>query len=292
MKSKSLLLIFAATATISFVSCKKNTDTTDEFETTFELSGDQGVTNNLTQDDEDVLNETAVNNNLAGSNFADGPGFPTSSGVGGTSGTTGILGCATITITPAASFPKTIVIDFGTSCVSPSGVVRSGKINVVLTDSLRKSGSSATMTFNNYYVSGFKREGTIVWLNTSPAPGQKSWRRTVTDGKITAPSGNYWLHSGVQDITQTAGISTPFDLTDDVFSITGNFSVTNSAGRNRTGTVLTALEKKTACDNIDMGTMKIQGPNHYATLDFGNGTCDNLATISIDGRPPRTIILR
>src|SRR5882762_7412480 len=194
MKSKNLLLLLAATATIGFVSCKKNTDATDEFETTFELSGDQGVANNLTQDDNEVLNETAVNNNLAGSNFSDGPGFPTSSGIGGTSGTTGILGCATVTITPLVGFPKTIVVDFGTACTSPSGVVRSGKINIVLTDSLRLSGSSATMTFTNYYVSGFKREGTIVWLNTSSGPGTKSWRRTVTDGKITAPNGNYWLH--------------------------------------------------------------------------------------------------
>jgi len=302
MKSKNLLLLFAATATIGFVSCKKNTDTTatDEFETTFEISGDEAITNNLNQDDNDVLNEAVVNNNLVGNSIiaGGGNGGPVASGASGPSGGpvgtsgTGILGCATVTVTPLNGFPKTISIDFGTSCTSPSGITRSGKITIVLTDSLRKTGSSATMTFTNYYVSGFKREGTVTWLNTTSAPGTKSWQRTMTDGKITAPNGNYWLHSGVQNITQTAGVSTPFDLTDDVFSITGNFSVTNAAGKNRTGTILTPLEKMNSCVNIDMGSIKIQGPNHFATLDYGNGACDNLGTISIDGRPARTILLR
>ena len=92
-------------------------------------------------------------------------------------------------------------------------------------------------------------------------------------------------------VTQTAGVGT-LTLLDDIFSITGNHSVTNSAGRTRDCTVLEALQKKTACSNIDKGKLKVQGPNHFALIDFGDGTCDNLATISIDGRAPRTIILR
>ena len=46
------------------------------------------------------------------------------------------------------------------------------------------------------------------------------------------------------------------------------------------------------CDNIDRGKIKIQGPNHFAVLDFGDGTCDRIATITIDGNTPRTILLR
>ena len=45
--------------------------------------------------------------------------------------------------------------------------------------------------------SGFKKEGTITWTNTSQG-GVKSWNRTCADGKITAPGGRYWLHSGRQ----------------------------------------------------------------------------------------------
>lgn len=279
MKIKQFLPLFAAIIiAIGFNSCKKaDSASSDEIETTFELSGDQAIADNLSEDANDLFMQAAVEKNVAG-NFAPDPGT-----------TNDFIPCATVTVTPASGFPKTIVIDFGTSC-SYMGVTRSGIINIVITDSVRSPGSTATMTFNNYYVNLYKVEGTIVWTNTS-TPGTRSWRRETTNGKITAPDGRYWLHSGVKNVTQTAGVSTPSWL-DDVFSITGNHTVTNAAGRSRTGTVLEALQKKTACANIDKGKLKVEGPNHYAIIDFGDGTCDNLATISIDGRPPRTIILR
>jgi hypothetical protein len=278
MKIKQLLVAFTMVSfAIAFNSCKKKDSSPDELETTFELSGDQAIADNLTEDANDVFNEAATEKDLMGGR--------------GPSGTTGILGCAIVTVTPQVGFPKTIVIDFGTGCTSPRGITRSGKINIVLSDSVRTPGSTAVMTFNNYYVSGYKKEGTITWTNTS-TPNTRSWQRKVENGKITAPNGNYWLHSGIRDVVQTAGMNTPNNLLDDVFSITGNHTVTNSAGRTRTITTLTPLQKKVMCDNIDMGTIKVQGPNHYAIIDFGNGTCDNLATISIDGRPARTIILR
>lgn len=280
--TRKLLTLTAAAGILAFSSCKKGSigNTIDEFETTFELSSDQAIADNLTEDANDVFNEAAADNNLMGGRT------PT-----GTAETTGILGCATVTVTPVSGFPKTILIDFGAGCTSVNGITRKGKITVVLSDSVRRYNSTAVMTFDNYYVNGFKKEGTITWTNTSQG-GIKSWQRKVENGKITAPNGTYWLHSGTRSVTQTAGAATPLNLTDDVFSITGNHTVTNMAGRTRTSTVLEALQKKTACDNIDKGKIKVEGPNHYAVIDFGDGTCDKLATISIDGRVSRTILLR
>jgi hypothetical protein len=283
MKLKNLLPAFAAVVLIGFASCKKTDSSTDtsEYESTFELSADQGIADNIVQDANDILDEVTSDNNLQGSGFVYDPNQSQN-----------FVSCAAVTITPASGFPKTITLDFGVSgCTSQSGVTRSGIITITLSDSLRHSGSVATMNFSNYFVSGWKKEGTITWTNNS-ANGVKSWNRVCTNGRITAPGGiRYWLHSGSQVITQTAGSSTPNPL-DDVFTITGNSSVTNAAGINRTATILTPLQKKFICSNIDMGTVKIQGPNHYATINYGDGTCDNIATISIDGRPERTFQLR
>jgi hypothetical protein len=284
MKTKHFLSAFLLLAfVVAFSSCKKNNETaTEEIETTFELSAHQAVADNLTQDAGDVLEEAAARNNLLGSTPS-----------GSTTTTNNWLPpCVIITVT--GSFPaKNIKIDFGTGCTSPNGIFRKGIINVVLTDSLRKTGSVATVTFDNYYVNSFKKEGIITWTNTTATgSGTRSWNRKVTDGKITAADGKYWLHTSNLDITQTAGISTPLDITDDVFLLSGTRTVTNAAGKSRTGTTQTPLQKKTNCNNIDQGILKIEGPNHYALIDFGNGTCDKLATISIDGRTARTIILR
>jgi hypothetical protein len=268
---------------ILFSACKKDrTSAIDEIETTFELSGNQAVADNLTQDAGDIMEEAAAKNNLLG-----GAGICT-----GINFMNLISQCATITVT--GNFPaKNIKIDFGTGCTSPNGVVRKGIINIVLTDSVRKAGSVATVTFTNYYVNSFKKEGIIIWTNTTTAgSGTRSWNRKVTDGKLTAADGRYWLHTANIDITQTAGVNTPCDLTDDVYTLAGTRTVTNSEGKTRTGTTQTPLQKKSNCSNIDQGTLKIQGTNHFAIIDFGDGACNNLATISIDGRPARNITLR
>lgn len=278
MKYTQVLTATCLALAIGFASCKKS-EVIEEFETTFELSGNQAVSDNLVEDAHDLLDEAAANANLMGAR----PGEALQS--------MNNLSCATVTITPASGFPKNIVIDFGAGCTSQNGVFRKGKINVTLSDSVRRPGSTAVMTFDNYFVNGFKKEGTITWTNTSTAV-VKSWSRQVVNGKITAPDGRYWLHSGLKNVTQTAGASTPLNLLDDVFSITGNHTVTNAAGNTRTANVTEALQKKTACENIDKGKIKIEGASHFAVIDFGDGTCDRVATISIDGRAPRTILLR
>jgi hypothetical protein len=286
MKPNRLLTAFVIfTLATSLLSCKKENNLENpqdnETEITFELSGDQAIADNLTEDASNAFMEAAADKNLLGNNFAPQPVV-----------TSNILACATVAVTPASGFPKTIVIDFGTgSCVSPSGIIHKGKINIVLSDSVRKSGSKAVMTFSNYSVNGFKKEGTITWTNTS-IPSTRSWQKKVENGKITAPNGNYWLHSGIRDVVQIAGTTTPGTLLDDVFLITGNHKVTNAAGKTRDCYIIEALQKKTSCDNISAGKLKVQGANHNAVIDFGNGDCDRSATIAIDGQAPRTIFLR
>ena len=252
-------------------------DSEMNIEATFELSADNATADFMTEDDNDVLMEAAEDRNLLG-NFAPQ-----------TIESNNILACADVTVTPQNGFPKTIVIRFDSTCVSARGIVRKGVIRIVISDSLRTSGSTAVMTFERYFVNNFKREGTHTWTNTSQ-PGRKSWQRKLEGGKIISPIGKFWLHESIKDVVQTAGISTA-RLMDDIFLITGNASATNAAGAKRTATILTALQKKYVCRNIDKGSIKFQGPNHIVLLDCGNGDCDNIATISINGRPSRTITL-
>jgi hypothetical protein len=284
MTTKPFLKLFVVTAiAFSLTSCKKDkTDAIDEIETTFEVSENQAQSDNLNQDAGDVMEEAAARNGLLGS--ANACGIPTMMNW--------IGNCATITVT--GSFPaKNIKIDFGTGCTSPNGVLRKGVINIVLTDSVRNTGSIATTTFQDYYVNGFKKEGTITRTNTTVAgSATRSHNRTVTNGKITSPTGRTWTHSSNLNITQTEGVATPCDLRDDVYTLEGTRTATNAQGRTRNSITQTPLQKKMNCSNIDKGILNVQGPSHTAVIDFGNGTCDNQATISIDGRPARTITLR
>jgi hypothetical protein len=277
IKKSSMLLIAAATLSSVFISCKKdNSSASSEIETTFDLANKQSISEGIVEDANDLLEETVESANLSG---AREPLV-----------CSGTASCAQVTVSPGG-FPKTITLDFGTSgCTSNNGITRSGIIHILLSDSLRRPGSTATMTFDNYFVNGYHKEGTITWTNTS-APGTRSWHRDVANGRLTAPDGRTWTHTSSKDIVQVAGLNTPRVLIDDAFSITGTATTTNAAGVTRNSEILTPLHKQVSCPHVDQGSVKHQGPNHFAIVDFGNGTCDNIATVSIDGYAPRTITL-
>ncbi|MFT3979918.1 MAG: hypothetical protein QM687_05565 [Ferruginibacter sp.] len=279
MKRSNYFLAIAVAAAASLSSCKKDSSSDTTAEQTYELSSDNAVADYMTEEDNDLLMDVTADQSLQGSGF--GPQTP---------GTENFIPCANITVTPLTGFPKTIRISFDTTCTSPRGLVRSGVVQIVISDSIRRPNSTAVMTFENYFVNGFKREGTITWTNTS-VPPVRSWQRKVENGKITTPSGVYWLYQSIKNVTQTAGSSTAA-REDDIFSIAGNGSVTNMSGVTRTATIIEPLQKKYICANIDKGTIRFEGPAHNAVLDYGNGDCDRIATISIDGGPARTILLR
>lgn len=277
MKLKKILALLSVSSIFLLTSCKKEeTEPDPELETTFKLTENQAVSESVNDDVTAVFLEASVSNNFYK--------------LDGETGTTGILSCATVTVSPNA-FPKTITIDFANGCTSIDGISRKGKINITLSDYVHNPGAVATMTFDNYYAAGYKVEGTIIWTNTSTQSGI-SWTRQITSGRLSDPlSGYYWTHEGNKNVIQVAGASTPNNPLDDVYSVTGSHTVTNPAGKSRTVTILEALEKKTTCHNVSKGKMKIQAQTHFAILDYGDGSCDNVAVITIDGVLPITITL-
>ena len=285
MKTNRLFKIIPFLALfLSLFSCKKDNSygsaTAAEIETTFDLSGHQAVADNLTEDANNVFMEAAANKNLLGNSFGFLPVITSNNLVG-----------AVVTVTPTTGFPKTICIDFAGGCTAANGITRKGKINIQLSDSVRKTGSKAIINFSNYYVNSFRKEGTVTWTNTSNTT-TKSWQCKVENGKVVAANGSYWLHSGLKEVVQIAGAPTPNNLLDDIFLITGNNTITNADGKTRDCFITEALQKKVTCDNIGTGKLKVAGAHHNALINFGDGDCDKIATISIDGQAPRTIVLR
>jgi hypothetical protein len=282
MKLTKITALAFFTAALIFTSCKKDNANAEEIAITVEAAENQATADNTDEDVIDLTEEAAARGNVL-LDVPSGNNQPINNNYLGQ--------CVIVTVT--GSFPaKNIKIDFGTGCTDRFGNTRKGVINVVLTNFLFTPNAVATITFDNYFINNIKREGTITYTNKSTLGNpNKVWQRTVTNGKVTMPNGRYWLHTADITYTQTAGALTPNTVLDDVFNITGTRSTTNAAGKTRTATTLTALQKVIACRYITQGTLQLQGTNHTAVLDFGDGTCDNKATISINGRPERNIIL-
>ena len=203
--------------------------------------------------------------------------------------------CVTVTITHTnypAIFPIRVVIDFGnTGCSCRDGHVRKGKIINEYTDRLIVPGAVATSTFDGFYIDSIKVEGTHKITNTSTA-NVRQFTVDVIDAKLTKPSGNYTSWSSHKVITQIQGLGTPDYPRDDVFSIEGS-----AHGRAKRGDLLVAWEstvtdpliKKFECRWIVQGkvrtvrTTSTSSTTWVAVLDYGNGNCDNQATITING---------
>ncbi len=184
------------------------------------------------------------------------------------------------------SFPVNITIDFGNGCVGPDGRTRKGKISTLYTKPLWINGATATSSFSDYSVNNIQVEG-IHTLTNSSSNNQLIFSSAVTGGKLTATDGTIVHWTGTRVFTQKEGWNTRFDPSDDLYTIVGqgNGSVQkNGVVYSWTGYNITPLEKRTTCGWISKGIQGIEGSaGAQASLDFGNGDCDNKAVITVNG---------
>jgi hypothetical protein len=206
------------------------------------------------------------------------------------------MGCFTVTVTtPPNTFPARVVIDFGTSpCLGLDGHTRMGKIIITYTARLVTAGAVAEATFENFYFDSTKVQGTHRTTNTSNGTLDRSFKIEVINGKLTHYNGNFIEWNTVKTIAQIEGLATPFMPLDDILKITGS-----SRGKAKRGNLLVAWEsnvvepliKKFRCRWINRGRIRSVRANMasnspwIALLDFGNGACDNQATLTINGVP-------
>jgi hypothetical protein len=274
MKTKVLMMITALTV-LSYSSCKKDTNTSGSIDqTSVNLADDDAVTDVVF---EDVFN-TADNATIILDQL--GKSLDTKSLT--------VLSdsCPTITVTrPTADlWPKTVTVDYGTSCTGINNNVRSGKILIEVTGPRLVTGSKRTITFENYYFNGIKVEGTKVLENMGYNSNQNlviSVR--LTDGKLTLPDGTTIERTVDHQREWIAGLLTK-NIWDDECLITGTASGKNIEGVAYTNTITTALHWTRVCRFIVSGVVNIQRDGKTPVqLDYGNGDCDAKAVVTKDG---------
>jgi hypothetical protein len=194
--------------------------------------------------------------------------------------------CFTVTVTPQEKgvFPKTVTIDFGTGC-EKGGHLRQGKIITVYSGRLSVPGNQAVTTFDGYKIDSFAIEGKHTLANISDVGGnQRSFHIVVENAKVTNTANGRWRSwSADRTRTQVEGNGTPFWPLDDVFSITGTRSGANSQGKTWSGQTVEPLIRKFTCPWLVKGTVKLTVNGTDGVLDYGDGTCDDQATITVNG---------
>jgi hypothetical protein len=285
--------LFLITGLVTFPSCKKDnsvpqTPDTPAIAATMDVTQSNAIAE---EQYDDVFNITmGVQSSDVGEDIGIGAGinviYTNTPTAGGTSTPDSASSrCFIVTVSPRGLhvFPKTVTVDFGNGCLGRDGRLRSGKIVTVYTGPMFIPGNSATTTFVDYSVDSFKIEGTHIVANTGSA-GKVQWAVKVADGKITnTNSGNWRTWNSTRTYTLVEGSATAVNPLNVMLQITGSASGSNSNGNGWTAEIVSPLIKKFTCPWKVKGTVNITRNSVMAILDYGDGTCDNKATVSING---------
>jgi len=194
--------------------------------------------------------------------------------------------CAEITHDEVA---KIITIDFGDGCVGPRGRTRRGKIFIAYSHGLGDSLANRIITFGDYFVNNKGITGTIELRDRSiNAAGNLQSVKRLIDLTITFPSGQYIVFNGSRTREWLAGDGDG-DPSNNVYKITGSVNGISTTGRSFTHEIVEPIIADWSCaaqGNFARisGVVEMTKLNGYSvrkrTVNYGDGECDNLITIT------------
>ena len=205
------------------------------------------------------------------------------------SGTERIFTSCAVVSFDSVSVPKRITVDFGSSnCLCLDGNYRRGKIYIDFTGMYRDSGSTHTISFDNYFVNDNQLTGTkTVTNNGRNSNGHLSYTVGVNGSVIWHSSFGGGTSSMVSSRTRVwvAGENTPQWL-DDIYLISGSATGVTRKGLNYSMQITTPLKKEIGFRHFTEGVLDFT-PGSLATrhIDYSyqNGARDNLARVTVNG---------
>jgi len=281
MKAKKLLGIIATIAVFSFAGCSKENSSSADSKLT---SVDAVVSNKMDKaanDISDVVEDIYFQQN------------PTSVGKSSNSFVSVLPLCASVSAATATSNTWSRSINFN-NCMFNGNILNgqiivSGGLPLPTANTLSTTGYNINYEFVNFTHNGILIEGnrSITRKFTSSNLLADNHPIHIMDMNMTAtfPNGEVYNRIG----TRTRECVEHFgnnDLSDNVYKIYQSVITTRPNGTQHSHVISMTSPLK-----IDMncqykaisGILTITNPSHTAVIDYGNGDCDNNASISIDG---------
>lgn len=214
--------------------------------------------------------------------------------------------CATVSRVPAfgtAITPGTFVtktIDFGTTgCILANGNTVKGRIIISFQYNPGATSHTINYEFDNFYHNSIKFVGNKTFTRTMTAATATVPSLPIVtmnmDMTATFPNGNSYQRIGQRVREIVEGYSTPGILADNVYKVTGSWTTTFPNTSLQTSTISAPLYVKMSCiaankPLIVSGVISIVRNGNTATLDYGDGTCDNTALFTFNGNTYTIII--
>lgn len=190
--------------------------------------------------------------------------------------------CVDISKTPMDGYLE-IILDYGEGCTTKKNHLAKGKIIIHADASISNSTMSMTYTFDNFYIDDKKIEGTVEKLrirsNDNGNPQSQITRKMTmiwpdnSSASIEGQRTREWIKGSENDLWG-----------DNEFSITGNWTIIRRNGKAYSSNIVEPLIRTLACRFTISGIIEIETQEEISQLNFGDGQCDDLATITKNGK--------
>lgn len=198
--------------------------------------------------------------------------------------------CAVKTVVRSQGM-KTVTIDFGDRCSLINEKVLKGKL--LMTYSFDKELKTRTVThgYDNFFVNGKGVSGSSSSVKEkSNINGNR--QTTFTESIIISwESGETASREGTRVSEMIAG-NEEGSFGSRVYEISGSWTTTNKQGEVHSVTITKKLRKEMSCRYIVSGSKEIRKGEVSSVFDFGDGSCDSIATFTDDNGIVKEIELK
>jgi len=199
--------------------------------------------------------------------------------------------CPDITVDSTESgYPKVITMDYGTGTELANGKIISGKIIVNISAPPLTNGATKEITYENYAVDSVQISGNKLITFIGDNATSKIFS-SASEILFTFADGNSMTKTSEKLRQWVSGIDTEMDPKDDIIHITGSSSSVRSDGNEMQKTINEALVKTGNCRFIIQGVVTFtKTGDSPAVLNYGDGVCDRIATLTKDGETKEIVL--
>jgi hypothetical protein len=187
--------------------------------------------------------------------------------------------CATVTVS-STDYPREIVIEYAGDCVSHRNHTKIGKITINISDTLSNAGAVETITYTDFYIDNMKidLEASLKNLGKNSSGNwmiEKDYKQKVTINN------DVFVRLNKETAEWIAGFETTGN-SDNIYYLTGSGKIVFN-DTTYLKAITSPLLFEGTCEYIKSGVVEITKNGSTAIIDYGDGTCDNKATVTIDG---------
>ncbi len=189
--------------------------------------------------------------------------------------------CATVTISDSV-YPKEIIVDYGTGCTDNHNHTISGKIIITISDTLKKPGAVKTVVTQDLLIDSVKVELNASYKNLG-MNSDSNWVILSSSEQVVTLNDSTVINKISQDSIEWLSGYTTTTKQDDIFLKSGSGSININDSLAYSSNITTPLLYDRSCEFILSGVVELYKDGNSVIIDYGDGTCDNIATVTTNG---------